>query len=156
MRALLLVLVSSVAFADPSFKIEQGKLVVPSSIAFEPSSDKLTPASEDAIKYVTAFLAEKKDITSLRIENHTDASDGQALTEKRALAVARALVKHGVECARLIPVGFGGTKPVAANDTPDNKAKNRRTEFAMAALRGHAIGGGALDGGGKVAGDPCH
>jgi len=44
---------------------------------------------------------------------------------------------------------------VAANDTPENKAQNRRVTFVPAELRGRLIGGLPADGGGKVAGDPC-
>jgi OOP family OmpA-OmpF porin len=64
-------------------------------------------------------------------------------------------VGHGVACSRLLPVGFGSNKPVAPNDTPDNKAKNRRISAVNAALKGRAIGGMPVDGGGHVAGDPC-
>ena len=69
--------------------------------------------------------------------------------------MARKLVSLGVDCKRLVPVGFGGTKPVAENTTPDGKAQNRRITFVAAALRGVLIGGMPADGGGKVAGDPC-
>jgi OOP family OmpA-OmpF porin len=69
--------------------------------------------------------------------------------------VARRLVADGSACKRLLPVGFGGTKPVASNATPDGKAQNRRTDFVNAELRGRAIGGLPVDGGGRVAGDPC-
>jgi OOP family OmpA-OmpF porin len=65
------------------------------------------------------------------------------------------LVTHGVDCKRLIAVGFGGSKPIAPNDSPEHKAENRRTVFVNAALRGHAIGGMPTDGGGDLAGDLC-
>ncbi len=148
------------AAADaPRYELDGAALKVPHVVAFEAGSDKLKPESDDAIAYVAGYLDAKSYISTMRIESHTD-SDGRAaanqtLSEKRALAVARALVKRGVDCKRLVPVGFGDTKPVASNDTPENKSKNRRTVFANAALRGHAIGGAPLDGGGKVAGDPC-
>ncbi len=60
-------------------------------------------------------------------------------------------MKKGISCARLIGVGFGSSKPVAANDSAENRARNRRTVFVNAALRGRAIGGMPLDGGGVVA-----
>ena len=95
----------------------------------------------------------------MRIEVHSDnqgaADTNQKLTEARALAVAKALVGRGVDCKRLVPVGFGGTKPIADNGTPDGRAANRRTEFVNAAMRGHAIGGAPAEGGGHLAGDPC-
>ena len=77
------------------------------------------------------------------------------MTEKRATAVAQWLVKHGIDCNRLLPVGFGSTKPIAPNDTAENKAQNRRISFVHAALRGKSIGGFSVDGGGIVAGNPC-
>jgi OOP family OmpA-OmpF porin len=55
-----------------------------------------------------------------------------------------------------MPVGFGHTRPIVPNDTTENRARNRRVAFVRAALNGRSIGGEPLDGGGKVAGDPCH
>ncbi|HEX4947966.1 MAG TPA: OmpA family protein [Blastocatellia bacterium] len=98
-------------------------------------------------------------MTLLRIEGHTDnqgqATAQQTLTEKRSLAVVRWLQAHGIDCKRLLPVVFGSTKPLAANDSPDGRAQNRRMEIVMAELRGKAIGGMPTDGGGKIAGTVC-
>ena len=69
--------------------------------------------------------------------------------------MARWLVEKGVDCKRLVPVGFGGTKPKADNATPEGKAQNRRISFFNAALKGRAIGGMPLDAGGQIAGDAC-
>jgi len=71
------------------------------------------------------------------------------------LPVCKWLVEKGIDCKRLIAVGFGSTKPIASNDNPIDKARNRRIEFIPAALQGKAIGGMPLDGGGVVSGDPC-
>ena len=132
---------------------------VEGTIVFAGESDKLLPESEKALDAVKTYLDEKKYITTLRIEAHTDeGSDAEArgtLSERRSLAVARRLVEKGVDCKRLVAVGFGDTKPVAPGDTPENRAKNRRVSFVNAALAGHLIGGMPADGGGKSAGDPC-
>ena len=77
-----------------------------------------------------------KRCPSARVEiaGHTD-SDGaadrnQALSERRAKAVVEYLIDvGGIPDARLDAVGYGQTKPVAPNDTRDNKAKNRRITF---------------------------
>ena len=155
----LMTLTASAALGQTRYEVENGALKVPSAVRFETGSDKLAAESDEALNYVKGFLDEKKDITLLRIEGHTDTDGSEAfnqnLSEKRALAIARWLAGKGVDCKRLLPVGFGGSKPVAPNDTPDNKAQNRRFVFAPAALRGHLIGGMPADGGGRVAGDPC-
>jgi OOP family OmpA-OmpF porin len=145
--------------ARPKFELDGNELKVPGPVLFEAGSDKLKPESEAVLQHVKSYLDEKAYISLMRIEVHTD-SDGnaeknQALSEQRSMSVAKALVAKGISCSRLIPVGFGGTKPVAPNDSPENKAKNRRVTFVNAALRGRPIGGMPVDGSGKVAGDPC-
>jgi len=72
---------------------------------------------------------------SIEIAGHTDA-DGedafnQALSEKRAQAVADYLVKAGLPADRFTAVGYGSTQPVATNDTDEGKARNRRIEFMV-------------------------
>ncbi len=139
----------------PSFKLEGHELVLPSPITFKPGTDTLTDESTAALEHVRAYLEAKSYISNLRIEGHSDDAAHQALTEKRALAVARWLVEKGVDCKRLVPVGFGNTKPVADNATPEGKAQNRRIAFFNAGLRNRAIGGLPMDGGGKPAGEAC-
>ncbi|MFO0758696.1 MAG: OmpA family protein [Byssovorax sp.] len=142
------------------FKMENGGLKLPGPVVFESGKDILKPESDEVLEVVKDYLDAKPEVTLLRIEGHTD-SDGthdgnQKLSELRALAVAHWLVAKGVDCKRLIPVGFGQDKPVAPNDTPDNKAQNRRVAFVNAGLKGKPIGGMPVDGGGKVAGEVCH
>jgi len=142
-----------------TFELDGSMLKLLSLIVFETGTDKLKPESDTALEHVKAYLEAKDYITLLRIEGHTD-SDGddqanQELSEKRTLAVARWLIAHGVACERLIPVGFGENKPVQSNETAEGKAANRRISFVNAQLRGRSIGGMPVDGGGRVAGDPC-
>jgi OOP family OmpA-OmpF porin len=147
------------AESERTFELDGHHLKVPDPILFETGSDALKPESAPALAHVAAYLGDKSSISLMRVEVHSDSqgngSYNQTLTEKRALAVARALVGKGVDCKRLIPVGFGDSKPVAPNDSADGRAQNRRTVFANAMLRGRAIGGMPVDGGGRVAGDPC-
>jgi OOP family OmpA-OmpF porin len=143
----------------PKYSVEGGQLKLPGPVVFETGKATLKPESDEVLQIVHDYLKDKQDITLLRIEGHTDSdgndADNQRLSEGRSLAVAQWLVGKGIDCKRLIPVGFGETKPVAANDTAENKAQNRRTAFVNAALKGRPIGGMPVDGGGKVAGDPC-
>jgi len=141
------------------YKLEGNEVKIIEPVVFETGSDKLKPESTVALEIIKQYLTDKSYISLLRVECHTDnvgdANANQLLSERRAFAVCAALVKMGVDCKRLIAVGFGGAKPVADNSSPEGKAVNRRVSFINAALRGHAIGGMPVDGGGKLAGDSC-
>lgn len=143
-----------------SFALEGGRLVVKEPIEFDTGKDSLKATSGPALDYVTAFLQAKPELTLLRIEGHSDSLGSSVmnleLSSRRALSLARALVSRGVDCRRLIAVGFGETKPIADNRTEEGRKQNRRMEFVVAALKGRAVMGMPVDGGGRVAGDPCH
>jgi outer membrane protein OmpA-like peptidoglycan-associated protein/uncharacterized protein YidB (DUF937 family) len=74
--------------------------------------------------------------TVIEVAGHTDntgnAAANMALSQRRAEAVRDALIKNGVAPSMLTAKGFGETKPIASNDTPDGRAQNRRTEFSVA------------------------
>ncbi|MCK1639818.1 OmpA family protein [Bradyrhizobium sp. 157] len=72
---------------------------------------------------------------NIEISGHTD-GDGdeaanQALSEKRAQAVADYLVKAGLPANRFSAVGYGSTQPIAGNETDQGKAQNRRIDFVV-------------------------
>src|SRR6476661_546317 len=72
---------------------------------------------------------------NIEIAGHTDADgeDGfnQTLSERRAQAVADYLVKAGLPASRFTAMGYGSTQPIAANDTDEGKAQNRRIDFLV-------------------------
>ncbi|MFA7626400.1 MAG: OmpA family protein [Candidatus Kapaibacterium sp.] len=71
------------------------------------------------------------------IQGHTDnvgtKEYNQELSDRRAKAVYDALIDRGVDERRLRYRGFGFSKPVATNETPEGRSKNRRTEFIIIA-----------------------
>lgn len=139
----------------PSFTVEDGKLLVPGEVSFAAGQAAPTADSDAALRHVVAFLAAREAITLLRVEAHSDgtgdAEAEQKLTEARALAVVVRLIELGADEERLLPVGFGATKPIADPSTPAGRAQNRRIEFRPAAMRGKPIGNMPVDGGGRVA-----
>ncbi|MBL8922568.1 MAG: OmpA family protein [Myxococcaceae bacterium] len=145
--------------ATPTYELDGHTLKVPTPIVFETGKATLAPESDAAIEFVKRYLDDKPSISTLRVEVHSDEQAdekaAQTLSEARAAAVVNALTKKGADCRRLIAVGFGSSKPVAPNDTPENRARNRRTAFVNAALRNRLIGGMPLDGGGVAAPTPC-
>ncbi|NOT91313.1 OmpA family protein [Ferruginibacter sp.] len=146
------------AFAQ-DYKLEGNEVKIEKPVLFESGLAKLKPESTAALEIIKKYLDDKSYISLLRVECHTDnggnENNNQLLSEKRAMTVCTALVKMGVDCKRLIAVGFGSTKPVADNGTAEGKVANRRISFINAALRSRPIGGMPVDGGGKVAGDIC-
>lgn len=154
---MLLFCTASAAAQD--YKLEGNEVKIAKAIVFETGSDKLNSESAVALEIVKQYLTDKPYISTLRVEAHTDNTGNEAasqkLSEKRALAICKKLVEMGVDCKRLIAVGFGSTKPVADNSTAEGKTQNRRISFFNAALRGRLIGSMPADGGGKMAGEVC-
>ena len=82
-----------------------------------------------------ADLLKKKDSYGLRIEGHTDNvgkdESNLILSQKRATAVKNYLMKRGVDGTKLEAFGYGASKPIADNDTPEGRQKNRRVEMKI-------------------------
>lgn len=159
MILLLFVAISALSGSAQSFTVNGNVLELPSSIVFQTGTDVLKPESDAALKHIQLYLESKTYITLLRIEGHTDNDmppvKQQGLSEKRAMAVVKWLIAHGIDCKRLLPVGFGNTKPIASGNTPEGRSQNQRITVVNASLRGRPIGGMPTDGGGLVVGDPC-
>lgn len=110
----------------------EGKLVT-YGIYFDVNKDVVKPESYGTLKDIAAVLNEVPDV-KVKIYGHTDADGADAanldLSKRRAASVKAELSKSfGVNADRLETDGLGETKPVAPNDTPVNKALNRRVEF---------------------------
>jgi OOP family OmpA-OmpF porin len=104
------------------------------TIRFESARSNLDPDSAGLLDYLIE-IALRCPATNIEIAGHTD-TDGdnatnQTLSEKRAQAVVDYLVKAGLPAGRFTAVGYGSTQPVAANDTDEGKARNRRIEFVV-------------------------
>ncbi len=95
--------------------------------------DKYDIASKySAILKETADFMKKNSDYTVVLAGHTDSRGSmkynQKLSEKRAEAVAKALVKLGVHRYRISTRGYGETKPIFSNDTKEGRAGNRRVE----------------------------
>lgn len=102
-------------------------------ILFDIDKTDLKPESKGTLEEVAKLL--KSDPTlKLEVAGHTDNTGGaehnMKLSAGRAAAVVNALVTtYGIDKARLQANGYGDTKPVAPNDTDQNRVKNRRVEL---------------------------
>jgi outer membrane protein OmpA-like peptidoglycan-associated protein len=104
-------------------------------IQFETDRDVLRPESEPVLRDVAAVLLAHPEITRVWVEGHTDGAGEAArnalLSEQRARAVLRWLVRRGVALDRLQARGLGPTRPIGSNRTPEGRAANRRVEFRV-------------------------
>jgi len=117
--------------------VEAEKAIVLRNIYFDYDKATLRPESIEELERVVRFLQENPTLR-VEISGHTD-SDGSEmynlrLSQARAQAVVDYLVSRGISPSRLIAKGYGESRPVAPNDTPENKQKNRRTELKILGL----------------------
>src|SRR6202034_80974 len=112
-------------------------LTLGSNVLFDTASDTLKPGADEALNRVSQFL-QSQPAVKLRIEGHTDSrgseSYNEALSQRRAQAVARALMDRGVDPSRLQAVGRGMEVPVATNDSAEGRQQNRRVELIFSNL----------------------
>ena len=106
--------------------------IVTHGINFDVDKSSIKPESMGTLNMIVQVLKENPEI-KFEIDGHTDNSGTSAhnleLSQHRADAVKAQLISMGVDASRLSSKGFGDTKPIASNDSPDGKANNRRVEF---------------------------
>ena len=110
-------------------------VTVNTDVLFDVGSSQLTAAAASSRLGNVLSLAQTDPNRHVLVEGFTD-SDGdrtlnQQLSEARAQAVAQWLIGQGIDSARISAVGHGADNPVAPNDTPENKALNRRVVVAL-------------------------
>lgn len=106
------------------------------AIYFRAGSARLDPASRPVLDEVVG-VAGKCPKLKVQVAGYTD-SDGSdqenlRLSERRAGAVADFIRTAGIPAAQISSAGYGEANPVAANDTAEHKALNRRIEFSATA-----------------------
>jgi outer membrane protein OmpA-like peptidoglycan-associated protein len=101
-------------------------------INFDTGKATIRPDSEQVLNELRSLLQKQPEWT-LVVAGHTDNTGSDAinvpLSRQRAEAVIAWLAAKGIDKSRLVPAGFGATKPVADNATEDGKAKNRRVDL---------------------------
>ena len=104
------------------------------NLEFETGKDIIKQASLPSLTELAEVL-KKKSTWGLQIAGHTDnVGDDQKnliLSKKRAEAVKAFMVSQGIDASRLSTLYFGETQPIATNDTPEGRQKNRRVEMKI-------------------------
>ena len=109
-------------------------LNMPSNITFEVDKSNVKPNFVDVLGSVALVLKEYKS-TMIEVAGHTDStgsdSYNQMLSQQRAQAVSNVLIDDGVQPVRIDTVGYGESRPIASNSTPEDRAQNRRVELTL-------------------------
>jgi OmpA-OmpF porin, OOP family len=104
-----------------------------SVVNFESGSAEVPAAMAPFLKSAAAELKQLKAGHVLEIAGYTDNTGDAALnlslSQKRAEAVREAFIKLGVDPDALVAKGYGEADPIASNDTPEGRLKNRRIEY---------------------------
>ena len=125
---------------------DRGMVLTLGDVLFDTSAATLKPGAGAVLDRVAGFLKENSG-TKVMIEGHTDARGSeaynQALSERRAQAVADALAFRGIDRGRVEAVGRGKSLPVASNDTAAGQQQNRRVELIFSDASGRFASGGS-------------
>jgi cytochrome c oxidase subunit II len=103
-------------------------------VNFETGSANLTADSRYELENCAEALKSNPDVV-VEVAGHTDnvgdPAANRTLSQQRAAAVANFIAGKGISPTRMVVRGYGDSKPAVPNDTPENRAKNRRTEFTI-------------------------
>ena len=117
----------------PAIEANSLLITLDSGVLFDVDKYNLRPEAQEILKNLAVVLKEA-DIKSFEIDGHTDsdASDeyNKTLSDNRAKSVKEFLSSQGVK-ANIITNSYGESKPIASNDTPEGKQKNRRVEIII-------------------------
>ena len=106
--------------------------IVTHGINFDVGKATIEPQSMGTLNMIVKVLNDNPGL-KFEIDGHTDNSGDAAhnltLSQQRAASVETQLESMGISASRLSTKGYGDTKPLVSNDTPEGKANNRRVEF---------------------------
>jgi outer membrane protein OmpA-like peptidoglycan-associated protein/outer membrane protein assembly factor BamB len=115
-------------------RVKKGERLKVESIHFKTESANLEPGSLSTLNTLLDMLRQNPNV-KIEIEGHTDSTGTSAFNQKlsvlRAESVADWLIRNGISSTRMKTRGYGDTRPVADNKTPEGRRKNRRTEILI-------------------------
>jgi chemotaxis protein MotB len=121
-------------------EIRENRMIIAlgDKILFDPGKTDLKPDGKDALTQVTTVLKDLQN-RNFQVAGHTDNVPIKSkmfrsnwdLSTARAVEVVNFMMSQGLDGKRLSAAGYADQSPVAPNDSPENKAKNRRIEITL-------------------------
>ena len=106
--------------------------IITHGINFDVNKARIKPESMGTLNSIVQVMNDNPDVR-FEVGGHTDSDGGDGinlpLSQQRADAVRDQLVSMGIDAGRLTAKGYGASRPIASNTTPEGKANNRRVEF---------------------------
>ena len=116
-------------------EVEAGQVTIAEQVHFPTNSAAISAGSFRILDEVASTLLVHPEIRAIEIQGHTDDVGGAdynlELSQRRADAVRRYLIDHGIDPARLVAKGFGASEPLAENTSEKGRSKNRRVQFVI-------------------------
>ena len=113
---------------------DQIQLALPADVSFPSGQSQIQPQFYNSLNDVASTLNEFPS-TAVDIIGHADSqgpeASNQVLSERRALSVQSYLSNQGVTPVRIASIGYGETRPIDTNETPQGRARNRRVEIIL-------------------------
>jgi outer membrane protein OmpA-like peptidoglycan-associated protein len=110
------------------------RTIILKNVFYDTGKASLRPESFPSLDELVDLLKSKPNI-EMEIYGHTDNEGGyeynMKLSQGRAESVKKYLIEHGIAAGRLTAVGYGYTKPIDSNQTPEGRQNNRRTEVRI-------------------------
>ncbi len=123
----------------PHVTVTKTEIVISRQVKFKFGESTLAhtidPVSEDLLTEVRDAIVDHPEIEQIEVQGHTDnvgkEQINKQLSQERADAVRRWLVQRNIPPSKLVAKGYGATKPVATNDTEEDRQQNRRVQFLI-------------------------
>jgi outer membrane protein OmpA-like peptidoglycan-associated protein len=123
------------AFASVKQETRGMVITLSGSVLFASGKSDLLSGAQAKLSEVAEALTKEDVESKIVVEGHTDSQGGasynQDLSQRRAQSVRDYLVTRGMASDRVTSEGFGLTRPIADNASPEGRANNRRVEIVV-------------------------
>lgn len=122
----------------PTASAPKEQIAISDKILFAAWSARILEASHDVLDKLAEDILAHPELKRIEIQGHTARTKQPErmieLSLRRSKSVRDYLIKKGIETARLEARGLGDTAPIADNESPEGREKNRRVEFVILEL----------------------